>query len=81
MIDRIRLLREGEHDQWLRMRRALWPDSDVQELRQEMAGIWARLEHEPVFVAERPDGILGGMIEVSLHEQAVGCRDESGGLY
>ncbi len=74
MNDGIRLLREGEHDQWLRMRRALWPDSDVEELTQEMAGIWARLEHEPVFVAERLDGTLGGMIEVSLHEQVVGCE-------
>ncbi len=73
MIARVRRLRQDEFDQWLRMRWALWPQSDVSELRQELEAMWARREHEPVFVAERLDGSLGGMIEVSLHERAEGC--------
>ncbi len=70
---RVRRLRQDEFKQWLRMRQALWPQSDVSELRHELEVMWARREHEPVFVAERADGSLGGMIEVSLHEQAEGC--------
>jgi aminoglycoside 6'-N-acetyltransferase I len=73
MIARVRLVRESEFDEWLRLRQALWPDSAASELREELAAIWARREYEPVFVAERLDGSLGGMIEVSLHETADGC--------
>src|SRR5688572_17081735 len=69
----IRLVNADDKDEWLRCRRALWPDSDLAELEQELAAIWADRAKEPVFVAERPDGRLGGMIEVSLHETAEGC--------
>ncbi len=73
MIAEVRPLRQDEFDQWLRMRQALWPTSDVWELSEELEAMWARREYEPVFVAERLDGGLGGMIEVSLHDRAEGC--------
>ncbi len=73
MLREIRPLRAAEHDEWLRLRRALWPDAEIQDLEAELTAMWARRESEPVFVAERYDGTLGGMIEVSLHEHAPGC--------
>jgi aminoglycoside 6'-N-acetyltransferase I len=59
--------------EWLRLRLALWPDADLVELERELRAIWERRDHEPVFVAERADGRLGGMIEVSLRPSAAGC--------
>ncbi len=73
MIARVRRVQESEFDEWLRLRQALWPDSDASELGDELTAIWAGREHEPVFVAERLNGGLAGMIEVSLHETAAGC--------
>lgn len=73
MIRCIRLVQESDQDEWLRLRLALWPDHPLEELEQELRAIWARRQQEPVFVAERADGRLGGMIEVSLRESAPGC--------
>jgi aminoglycoside 6'-N-acetyltransferase I len=40
---------------------------------QEMAEHWANLANAPIFVAERPEGQLCGLMEVSMHESAPGC--------
>ena len=74
MVERVRLLREGDSGEWLRLRRALWPDCAPGEHEREMAAIRGDLDHQPVFVAERGDGRLGGFVEVALHATAEGCR-------
>jgi aminoglycoside 6'-N-acetyltransferase I len=59
-------------DDWLRMRRLLWPYSDPAELRAEAESMLNdRLE--PAFVAVRPDGSLGGFLEAGLRKYAEGC--------
>ena len=69
----IRNCREGDHDEWHRMRRSLWDDCpDDQHLR-EMDEILEG-ETEIVFVAERPDGRLCGFLEVSIRPWAIGCE-------
>ena len=68
----IRSLRETDDVEWLRLRCALW-DYDVEEIRHEMALIRADLEQQPVFVAERPEGGLCGLVEVTIHTEAPGC--------
>jgi aminoglycoside 6'-N-acetyltransferase I len=55
------------------LRSALWPDYTLAELEQEASRFLTHLNTTPVFVAERPDGRLAGMIEVALHESAPGC--------
>jgi aminoglycoside 6'-N-acetyltransferase I len=59
-------------DEWLRMRLALWPDHDPEQFRTVMASM---LEDplEPVFIAVRPDGSLGGFLEAGLRKYADGC--------
>ena len=71
----IRPLREADQDEWLRLRMALWPDHTAEEMRQEMAALLADSQ-QPVFVAERPDGGLCGLVEVAIHTQAPGCTTD-----
>lgn len=72
----IRPLGEGDDREWLRLRLALWPDFKVEDLSREMAAIRADLDQQPVFVAERPDGRLCGLVEVSIHRTAPGCSTD-----
>jgi aminoglycoside 6'-N-acetyltransferase I len=73
---KIRLLQEGDHAEWLRLREALWPDQSPAQNAQEMADILANFDQMPVFVAERPDGGLCGLVEVALHDHAPGCTTD-----
>ena len=73
MSIRIRLVEQADFGEWLRLRLALWPDQTSEELAEELNVISANQEREPVFVAERPDGRLCGMLEAALHETAPGC--------
>jgi hypothetical protein len=41
-----------------------------------MRVIWADLDRQPVFVAERPDGGLCGLVEVSIRSAAPGCTTD-----
>jgi aminoglycoside 6'-N-acetyltransferase I len=59
-------------DDWLRMRRLLWPFSDPQELLTEIEVMLAD-PLTPVFVAIRPNGSLGGFLEAGLRKYADGC--------
>jgi aminoglycoside 6'-N-acetyltransferase I len=61
-----------DHAEWLRMRLALWPDSKLQIMESEMQEIGADPKQQ-VFVLRRPEGGLGGFIEVSLRPWADGC--------
>jgi aminoglycoside 6'-N-acetyltransferase I len=69
----IRQVTDGDWDEWLRLRVALWPD-DASELPDEMV-IWlSRPEKQTTFVMARPDGRLGGFIEVGTRDWAEGCH-------
>ena len=69
----IRLLRGTDRGEWIRLRRALWPHHNAGELEVEADAIEGAQEATPVFVAERPNGGLCGMIEVAIRDHAVGC--------
>lgn len=68
----IRLYRPEDYAEWLRMRLSLWPDGSEAAWQNEMREMLAD-PHQPVFVAERPGGKLGGFLEVSLRRYADGC--------
>jgi aminoglycoside 6'-N-acetyltransferase I len=74
----IRRLVQKDHDEWLRMRLALWPHDPAGELLTEMAGIFPNPE-TPVFVAERADGHLGGFLEGGTRPYAEGCETSPAG--
>jgi aminoglycoside 6'-N-acetyltransferase I len=68
---KIRPLDSSDFTEWLRMRCLLWPVHDLDELRIEMDEIMVD-PLQPVFVAERPDGSLGGFLEASIHHDTYG---------
>ena len=70
----IRALRDGNEDEWQRLRFALWPHYALDEMQREMADVRADIEQQPVFVAERPDGGLCGFVEIPIHTSAPGCK-------
>jgi len=70
----IRRIQPADLDEWLRLRLALWPHHNPQELLSEMHEILADQEGQPVFVAERPAGGLGGFLEASSHINTYGCE-------
>jgi len=70
---RVRRASIGDRAEWLRLRLAVWPDS-AEVHRRELAAYFA----EPggrwaTFVVERPEGGLGGFLEVRLRGFAEGC--------
>lgn len=68
----IRRVLPPDMDEWLRLRRLLWPYSDPQEFLVDMQSMLDE-PLEPVFVAVRPDGSLGGFLEAGLRKYADGC--------
>lgn len=75
----IRRVETGDFEEWLRMRAALWPDEDIEDLREEIQELLAD-EDSAVYVATRVDGGLCGFIEVGLRDYAEGC-DSSPAAY
>jgi aminoglycoside 6'-N-acetyltransferase I len=69
----IRRLQERDSADWRRLRCALWPRAASEQIDEEMAELRAHPETMPVFVAERPQGGLCGLVEVALRETAEGC--------
>lgn len=69
----IRHVQSEDKPEWLRMRRSLWPDHSDAEMLSEMDGILSNSEEQPVFVAVRPDGRLGGFLEGGTRKYADGC--------
>lgn len=59
--------------EWLRMRLALWPDTTAAEHEAEMQDYLPGNSRDAAFVAVRPQGNLGGFIEVSQRSYADGC--------
>lgn len=71
----IRLLQPTDHDEWLRLRIALWPHISILGQAEEMAVIQADFDQQPVFVVERASGVgLCGLMEVTIHAEAPGCE-------
>ena len=85
---RIRLMERPDHDEWLRMRKALWPETSETTLEAELTDIMGDADNQAVFVAERPavgaalEGApaqLGGFVELSIHPHAIGCDSRNVG--
>ncbi len=68
----VRGLAEGERAEWLRMRRALWPEVAAGE--EHEADQWLARPDATVLVWARPEGGLGGFAEVGLRSVADGCE-------
>jgi aminoglycoside 6'-N-acetyltransferase I len=69
----IRPVEQGDWEEWLRMRRALWPCCSSQMHGSEMSAYLTEDTTEIAFVAVRPQGSLGGFLEASLRRYAAGC--------
>jgi aminoglycoside 6'-N-acetyltransferase I len=69
----IRRATPSDYEEWLRLRRALWPDTSVEEHHQEMADFLREDAEMVVFVGARPDGRLGGFVEAGTRPYAEGC--------
>jgi aminoglycoside 6'-N-acetyltransferase I len=75
----IRPVRPPDAGEWLRLRLALWPDTDPEEQASEIAQFFAGLPLptlQAAFVCQRPEGGLCGLVEVSIHSTAPGCRTD-----
>lgn len=68
----IRRARPEDKPEWARMRLLLWPDHTEAEMLTEMDEILSN-QDQPVFVAERSDGGLGGFLEGGTRKYADGC--------
>jgi aminoglycoside 6'-N-acetyltransferase I len=71
----IRAYRPSDRTEWLRMRRALWPDiADGNRSEEADADNWLAREDAVLFVAERSEGEkLAGFAEVGERDYADGC--------
>lgn len=70
----IRPLKRHDLEEWVRLRVALWPDADQDEVAEEIPA-WLEDGDPRLFsvVVDREDGRLGGYMECSLRLQAEGC--------
>jgi aminoglycoside 6'-N-acetyltransferase I len=73
----VRLARPADKAPWALLRAQLWPDASVEEHASDIAAMLARGPHGGLplvaFVAEAPDGVLAGFLEVGLRSHADGC--------
>ncbi|MGB9890702.1 MAG: aminoglycoside 6'-N-acetyltransferase, partial [Anaerolineae bacterium] len=69
----IRPLSPTETQQWLALRRKLWPDTPIPAHLAEMEAMLADPEQNAVFVSADDEGRLNGFVEVSLRSHAEGC--------
>jgi len=68
----VRPVKPEDTDQWLSMRKALWPETSEAQHRKEMEFMVSIADRYAVFVQE-DQGSLIGLAEVSLREWAEGC--------
>ena len=79
---RIRTVQHGDRAEWLRMLRGLYggtvDDDHAEDVDGFLAGRAAGRPHtRAVFVCEREDGGLCGLLELSLRDYAEGCEGET----
>lgn len=66
-------------EEWLRLRIALWPDSSIKEQAAEIKSFLSGQEIPDllaVFVCPRLASGLCGLVEVSIHQEAPGCKTD-----
>lgn len=68
----VRRVTSSDQQEWLRMRRLLWPEAPEEDLSREMPSMLTD-PRTPVFVAEREKGGLGGFLEAGTRPYADGC--------
>ena len=69
----VRRVLSEDKAEWLRMRIVLWPDTSPDKHRAEMDEIFPD-PMQPVFVAVRSNGRLGGFLEAGTRKYAEGCE-------
>ncbi|HSU16104.1 GNAT family N-acetyltransferase [Longimicrobium sp.] len=79
---RIRPVQPGDRAEWLRMLRALYDGTVEADHAEDVDGFLAarpagRPHTQAVFVCEREDGALCGLLELSLRNYAEGCEGET----
>jgi aminoglycoside 6'-N-acetyltransferase I len=78
----IRPVQPSDLSEWLRLRMALWPESDPNKEAGEIKHFLANPPRQVLpflhaaFVCPRPDVGLCGLVEVSIHSSAPGCHTE-----
>jgi aminoglycoside 6'-N-acetyltransferase I len=70
----IRRVEPRDEDEWLRMRRTLWPECPLDEHLSEIAEYFSGEQRWATFVAARPEGGLCGFLEASIRPFAEGCH-------
>jgi aminoglycoside 6'-N-acetyltransferase I len=68
-------LQNEQRAEWLRMRRALWPDCSEEMHELEMAERHSGCD-ATVFVFKRANGGLGGFVEMSIRDRVDGSMSE-----
>ena len=72
----VRLLKETDIGEWLRLRKMLWDGSSDEEHKAEMMDIYEHTETQCVLVAEIGGGRLGGFLEASIRPFVEDCHSE-----
>ena len=73
MTMRVRPLQPDDKAEWLRLRHLLFDDAEYEELAAEVDQYAGNDRKNAVFVCEKAEGGLQGMIEVSIRAYAEGC--------
>ena len=63
----IRQIEETDRDEWLRLRRELWPDIAAETHHEKMTRILTEIGQHAVFGCSRAEGGLTGFLEMSIH--------------
>ena len=69
----IRPVEKADWQEWLRMRRLLWPSTSLAEHEDEMGAYFMRGEGSLSWVVETFDKQLIGFLEASIRQAAEGC--------
>jgi aminoglycoside 6'-N-acetyltransferase I len=69
----IRHVREDDLNEWLRLRKILWDETEVSDHRHEMTGILEHPDSQLVLVADAGNGHLGGFLEASIRPFVEDC--------
>lgn len=82
MTDRnfkVRPVRDADFSDWLRLRKALWDESSVEEHRAEMIDIIDHFETQLVLTAETESGKIIGFLEASIRPFVEDCHTDQVG--
>lgn len=77
---KVRELSKQDFGKWLKLRYELWPYHTLEELSKEMDQIYKRFKSDYMFYVIEDNGDIVGLIELSIHETALGCRTNNVGF-